>query len=237
MPSTPLAATSAPTPAPFPECRRRPRSSRCQGADSCRSAARRSRWPRCALFLQRERLRRQFHPSNRGDAVRHVELVDLPASGALRLSPRCAEVETRASDTCRCRRSPHRSAPERGPRRHARRSGARMRAIRLRSMTTFIGPAGAVPSITMTLVMVNVGNGPRPSPARRSGAGTSRSCCAISRIGEEREAQCQRQQRQSFGHGSGIISVGRAMKQQNLRLRQRLAAVFFTRSAAALFRL
>ena len=53
-----------------------------------------------------------------------------------------------------------------------------IRAMRLRSMTTFMGPAGGapVPSITMTLRIVRVGNGPCPSPLRRSGAGTSWFC-------------------------------------------------------------
>ena len=48
-----------------------------------------------------------------------------------------------------------------------------MRAIRLPSTMTSIGPIGGapVPSITVTLRIASVLNGPSPSPGRRSGAG------------------------------------------------------------------
>ena len=57
-----------------------------------------------------------------------------------------------------------------------------IRAMRLFSTTTFMGPKGGepVPSMTITLRIVSVGKGPRPSVGRRSGAATRPACLASS---------------------------------------------------------
>ena len=152
------------------------------------------------LLLQREWLRRQLDAANRGDAVRHVELVDVLRFGRLAV---VAEVRVKVDEP---RHQIHAGAvddfprgalvrPDAAARRACRRS--LMRAMRLRSITTFIGPAGGapVPSITITLGSSawETGRGPRrcgdrgqapADPAGRSAAGMGISSSArVSRSG------------------------------------------------------
>ena len=98
------------------------------------------------LFFQRERLRRQLDAADRGDAVRHVELVDvLRLRRLLRVAEMGVQVDEAGHEI-------HAGAvddfgPWRGRRCRATRRtpgvpALVMRAMRLRSTTTFIGPNG-----------------------------------------------------------------------------------------------